>query len=87
MKDLNFKKINDIAYTEEDIVAKELLEYLKPEYKNRLKNIKDRATDIVANARKSIGIIKNPIDNFIAAQLEDKKLLSILLKLEELKLW
>ena len=34
-----FKKINDIAYTEEDIVAKELLEYLKPEYKNRLKNI------------------------------------------------
>ena len=65
MKDLNFKKINDIAYTEEDIVAKELLEYLKPEYKNRLKNIKDRATDIVTNARKSIGIIKNPIDNLL----------------------
>ena len=65
MNDLNFKKINDIAYTEEDIVAKELLEYLKPEYKNRLKNIKDRATDIVTNARKSIGIIKNPIDNLL----------------------
>ena len=65
MNDLNFKKINDIAYTEEDIVAKELLEYLKPEYKNRLKNIKERATDIVTNARKSIGIIKNPIDNLL----------------------
>ena len=65
MKDLNFKKINDIAYAEEDIVAKELLEYLKPEYKNRLKNIKDRAADIVTNARKSIGIIKNPIDNLL----------------------
>ena len=58
MKDLNFKKINDIAYAEEDIVAKELLEYLKPQYKNRLNNIKDRATDIVTNARNSLGIIK-----------------------------
>ena len=57
MKDLNFKKINDIAYADEDVVAKELLEYLKPEYKNRLKNIKDRAADIVTNARKSVGII------------------------------
>ena len=65
MKDLNFKIINDIAYAEEDIVAKELLKYLKPQYKNRLNNIKDRATDIVTNARKSIGIIKNPIDNLL----------------------
>ena len=62
---LNFDKINHITYASEDFVAKELLEYLTPEYNKRLSSIKDRAEEIVKNARKSIGIIKNPIDNLL----------------------
>ena len=38
---LNFDKINDITYASEDFVAKELLEYLTPEYNKRLSSIKD----------------------------------------------
>ena len=65
LSNINFEKINDIAYANEENVVKELLEYLTPEYNSRLNNIKVRAGEIVTGARKSIGLINNPIDNLL----------------------
>ena len=80
---LNFDKINDITYASEDFVAKELLEYLTPEYNKRLSSIKDRAEEIVTNARKSIGIIKNPIDSLLLEYQLNSREGTILLCLAE----
>ena len=65
LSNVNFEKINDIAYANEENVVKELLEYLTPEYNSRLNNIKVRAGEIVTSARKSISLINNPIDNLL----------------------
>ena len=62
---INFDKINKIAYAKEAFVAKELMEYLQYDYKSRLSNIKDRAEQIVNDARKSVSSVKNPIDNLL----------------------
>ena len=65
LPNLNFAKINAVAYENEERVVKELLEYLTPEYNSKINNIKDRAGEIVTSARKSIGLMKNPIDNLL----------------------
>jgi len=65
LPNLNFEKINAVAYENEENIVKELLEYLTPEYNSKVNNIKDRAGEIVTSARKSIGLIKNPIDNLL----------------------
>ena len=65
LPNLNFEKINAVAYENEENIVKELLEYLTPEYNSKIYNIKDRASEIVTSARKSIGLIKNPIDNLL----------------------
>ena len=54
LSNINFEKINEIVYANEENVVKELLEYLTPEYSSRLNNIKVRAGEIVTSARKSI---------------------------------
>ena len=54
LSNINFEKINDIVYANEENVVKELLEYLTPEYNSKLNNIKVRAGEIVISARKSI---------------------------------
>ena len=54
LSNINFEKINDIVYANEENVVKELLEYLTPEYNSRLNNIKVRAGEMVTSARKSI---------------------------------
>ena len=55
IKDIpSFNKINDIAYSSETDLTHNLLNYLKPEYKKRIQNVEDRATDIVETIRKSI---------------------------------
>ncbi len=65
LSNVNFERINAVAYANEETIVKELLEYSTPEYYSKLKNIKDRASEIVTSARKSIGLIKNPIDNLL----------------------
>ena len=65
LSNVNFERINAVAYANEETIVKELLEYCTPEYYSKLKNIKDRASEIVTSARKSIGLIKNPIDNLL----------------------
>ena len=62
---IKFDRINEIAYAEEAFVAKELMEYLQSDYKSRLSNIKDRAEQIINDARKSASSVKNPIDNLL----------------------
>ena len=39
LSNVNFEKINAVAYTNEENIVKELLEYLKPEYYSKLNNI------------------------------------------------
>jgi len=50
----SFNKINEISYFSETDLTHTLLSYLKPEYKKRIRNVEDRATDIVETIRKSI---------------------------------
>ena len=50
----SFNKINEISYFSETNLTHTLLSYLKPEYKKRIRNVEDRATDIVETIRKSI---------------------------------
>ena len=50
----SFNKINEISYSSETDLTHTLLNYLKPEYKKRIRNVEDRATDIVETIRKSI---------------------------------
>ena len=45
--EISFEEINNIAYASEELVAKNLLKYLEPEYNKRVKNIDDRANEIV----------------------------------------
>ena len=52
-KVLNFDEINNAGYQSESIISKNLLNYLESEYNLRLKNIEDRATEIVESVRKS----------------------------------
>ena len=54
LSNINFEKINDIVYANEENFVKELLEYLTLEYSRRLNNIKVRDGEIVTSARKSI---------------------------------
>ena len=54
LSNINFEKINDIVYANEENIVENLLEYLTPEYNSRLKDIKVRAGEIVTSARKSI---------------------------------
>ena len=51
---LSFNKINEVSYSSETNLTHTLLNYLKPEYKKRIRNVEDRATDIVETIRKSI---------------------------------
>jgi len=51
---LSFNKINETVYASETELTHILLNYLKPEYKKRIQNVEDRATDIVETVRKSI---------------------------------
>ena len=61
---ISFKKINEVAYASESEVTNKLLNFFKHEYKNRINNIEDRASEIVEVARKSKSS-NNPIDNLL----------------------
>ena len=50
---LNFDEINKAVYVTEKIIAKNLLDYLAPEYCERKSHINDRATEIVETIRNS----------------------------------
>ncbi len=61
----NLEEIDDIIYHDEGKITQVLLDYISPNYQTLVEDIKHRATDIVTNARNSLGIIKNPIDNLL----------------------
>ena len=62
--EISFEEINNIAYASEELVAKNLLKYLEPEYNKRVKNIDDRANEIVNSVRQSIKT-DSPIENLL----------------------
>ena len=63
-QELTFDEINKIAYASESLISKNLLDYLKPEYNQRLLNIEDRANEIVEAVRESIKS-DSPIENLL----------------------
>ena len=63
-QELTFDEVNKIAYVSESLIAKNLLDYLKSEYNQRLLNIEDRANEIVESVRESIKS-DSPIENLL----------------------
>ena len=80
--EITFDEINKIAYASESLVAKNLLDYLKPEYNKRLLNIEDRANEIVEAVRKSIKS-DSPIENLLQEYELNTKEGTVLLCLAE----
>ena len=61
---ISFKDINNIAYVAETEISNTLLNFIEPEYKKRIHNIEDRASEIVNTVRKSIKS-DSPIENLL----------------------
>ena len=80
--EITFDEINKISYASESLVAKHLLDYLKPEYNKRLLNIEDRANEIVEAVRKSIKS-DSPIENLLQEYELNTKEGTVLLCLAE----
>ena len=81
-EEISFDKINEIAYVSESLVSKNLLNYLKPEYKKRLTSIDDRANEIVNTVRESIKS-DSPIENLLQEYELNTKAGTVLLCLAE----
>ena len=81
-QEINFDEINKIAYASETEVANNLLHFLKHEYKKRIINIEDRASEIVEVARKSKSS-SNPIDSLLQEYQLNSKEGTVLLCLAE----
>ena len=80
--EITFDEINKISYASESLVAKNLLNYLKPEYNKRLVNIEDRANEIVEAVRKSIKS-DSPVENLLQEYELNTKEGTVLLCLAE----
>ena len=81
-KSLGFDKINEVTYASEEDIANNLLKFLTPEYKKRINNIQDRASEIVNASRKYKGI-ENPINSLLQEYQLNTKEGTILLCLAE----
>ncbi len=57
--------IDQVISLDESTVVKNMLNYLKPNYVDKKEHIKIRAEQIVNESRRSIGIIKSPIENLL----------------------
>ena len=83
IKDKNsFNKINEIVFSSETDLTNVLLSYLKTEYKERIRNIEDRATEIVNTVRKSIKS-DSPIESLLQEYELNTKEGTVLLCLAE----
>ena len=58
-------EIDQVLSFDESIIVGNLIKYLEPNYVDKRKDIKARAEQIVNESRKSIGIIKSPIENLL----------------------
>ena len=58
-------EIDQVVSFDESIIVDNLIKYLEPNYVDKRKDIKARAEQIVNESRKSIGIIKSPIENLL----------------------
>ena len=79
---ISFKDINNIAYVAETEISNTLLNFIEPEYKKRIHNIEDRASEIVNTVRKSIKS-DSPIENLLQEYELNTKEGTVLLCLAE----
>ncbi len=59
------KDIDNVIYLEESIIVKKMMDYLLPDYLKRKEQINKRALEIVSESRKSVSLIKSPIENLL----------------------
>ena len=57
--------IDNILYLYESVIVKNMMDYLLPEYLKKVDQINSRALEIVNESRKSISLIKSPIENLL----------------------
>ena len=57
--------IDNILYLDESVIVKNMMDYLLPEYLKKIDQINSRALEIVNESRKSISLIKSPIENLL----------------------
>ena len=57
--------IDNIINLDESIIVKNMMDYLLPEYSRKIDQINSRALEIVNESRKSINLIKSPIENLL----------------------
>ena len=76
-------EIDQVVSFDESIIVDNLIKYLEPNYANKRKDIKARAEQIVNESRKSIGIIKSPIENLLQEYQLNSEEGSVLLCLAE----
>ena len=57
--------IDNILYLDESVIVKNMMDYLLPEYLKKVDQINSRALEIVNESRKSISLIKSPIENLL----------------------
>ena len=57
--------IDNILNLDESIIVKNMMDYLLPEYLKKIDQINSRALEIVNESRKSISLIKSPIENLL----------------------
>ena len=79
---ISFKDINNIAYVAETEISNTLLNFIEPEYKKKIHNIEDRASEIVNTVRKSIKS-DSPIENLLQEYQLNTKEGTVLLCLAE----
>ena len=58
-------EIDNITCLEESVIVKRMMDYLLPEYLSKKDQINNRALEIVRESRKSISLIKSPIENLL----------------------
>ena len=54
--------IDNVVYLDESVIVKKMMDYLLPDYLKNIDHINTRALEIVNESRKSISLIKSPIE-------------------------
>jgi len=57
--------IDNVVNLDESIIVKNMMDYLLPDYLKKIDQINSRALEIVNESRKSISLIKSPIENLL----------------------
>ncbi len=75
--------IDNVVNLEESVIVKKMMDFLLPDYLKKIDQINIRAREIVEESRKSISLIKSPIENLLQEYKLDTEEGTVLLCLAE----